>query len=60
VPADGATQVTITEKGTIPNPVFRFLSRFVFGYTATQDAYLRALGRAFGEAVVPAPGAAAS
>jgi hypothetical protein len=43
-----ATQVTIIERGSVYNPVFRFMSRFVMGQTATIDAYLRALARRFG------------
>jgi hypothetical protein len=53
VPADGGTRVRITESGEVPNVLFRFMSRFVFGHTATMDAYLRALGRKFGEEVAP-------
>ena len=45
----GLTTVRITENGEVYNPVFRFMSRFVFGQTATIDAYLRALGKATGE-----------
>lgn len=48
--ADGSI-VTVTEEGQVHNPVFRFVSRFVFGHTATIDAYLTALGRRFGVAV---------
>ena len=44
---DNASTVTITERGSVYNPVFRFMSRFVFGHTATMDAYLRSLGRKF-------------
>jgi uncharacterized protein YndB with AHSA1/START domain len=41
---DGAgTRLTITEDGEVYNPLFRFLSRFVFGHTATIDGYLAAL-----------------
>jgi hypothetical protein len=35
----------------VRNPVFRFMSRFVFGYTATMKQQLRALGRKVGEEV---------
>ncbi len=42
--------VTITEAGEIYNPIFRFMSRFVFGYTGSIEAYLRALHAKFGEA----------
>ena len=50
----GASQVTITERGTVHNPIFRFVSRFVMGHTATIDGYLRALGRKFGAEPTPA------
>jgi hypothetical protein len=35
------------------NPVFRFLSRFVFGHYATMDDYLAALGGRFGDNASP-------
>ena len=35
--------LTITENGEVYNPIFRFVSRFVMGHTATIDAYLTAL-----------------
>jgi hypothetical protein len=54
-PADGGSTVTITERGEIYNPVFRFLARYLFGYHATLENYLKALGKKFGEAVVPEP-----
>jgi hypothetical protein len=42
--ADGAgTTLTITERGEVYNPLFRFLSRFAFGHTATIDAFLKQL-----------------
>ena len=47
------SQVTVTERGWIANPIFRFLSKVVFGYYGTQDGYLKALGRKFGEEVRP-------
>jgi hypothetical protein len=34
----------IREDGEIYNPLFRFLSRFLFGYTATVDTYLKSMG----------------
>ena len=49
----GKTRVTITERGWVSNPIFRFVSRFVMGHYGTLDAYLRALGRKFGAEVVP-------
>lgn len=43
------SRVTITERGEIDNPIFRFLSRYVFGQSGTLVAYLRGLGRKLGE-----------
>ncbi len=40
-----ASDLTITEDGEVGNPVFRFMSRFVFGHHATMDAFLKALER---------------
>jgi Polyketide cyclase / dehydrase and lipid transport len=39
----GPGQVTIIERGEIYNLFFRVMSRFVFGYTRTIEAYLWAL-----------------
>ena len=50
-PANGETRVRITEDGEVYNPIFRFASKFVMGQTATQDAYLKAMGKAVGEEV---------
>ena len=50
----GGTKISVTEAGWIGNPIFRFLSRFVFGYYGTLDGYLKALGKHFGEEVQPA------
>jgi uncharacterized protein YndB with AHSA1/START domain len=47
--------VTVTEHGEVRNLVFRFMSRYVFGHTATIDAYLTALGVRFGHPVSPEP-----
>jgi polyketide cyclase/dehydrase/lipid transport protein len=52
--ADGS-RLRITERGEIRNVVFRFMARFLFGYTGTMDAYLRDLGGKFGESVAPGP-----
>ena len=40
---EGGARLRITEDGEVYNPIFRALSRFVFGHTATIDAYLRSL-----------------
>lgn len=53
-PDSGAgTKISVTEAGWIGNPIFRTLSRFVFGYYGSLDGYLRALGKRFGETVEP-------
>jgi hypothetical protein len=41
---EGST-VTITERGEVYNPIFRFVGRFVLGYHATLDRYLEDLRR---------------
>jgi len=55
-PEAAGSRVAITEDGIVHNPVFRFMSRFVFGHHATQEAYLRALGRKFGQDATPVRG----
>ena len=40
-PAGSGTRLRITEHGEVFNPVFRFMSRFVFGHTATIDRFLK-------------------
>jgi|SRR5215212_1012001 len=42
-PEGAGTRLTITERGEVSNVIFRFLSRFVFGHTATMDKYLASL-----------------
>lgn len=41
-PIDSGSRITITERGEVYNVVFRTLSRFVFGHTATMEACLEA------------------
>ena len=41
--AGGGTELQITEHGEVYNPIFRFVSRFIMGHTATIDKYLEAL-----------------
>jgi hypothetical protein len=53
LPAESGTRLRITENGEVPNVLFRFVSRFVFGHTATMDAYLTALARKVGEDRAP-------
>lgn len=50
-PVDNGCEITITERGEVYNPIFRFVSRFIMGHTAALDAYLKALGSKFGQAV---------
>ena len=52
-PADSGTRLTITERGEIYNPLFRFIARFVIGYTGTMNDVMRALGTKHGETVTP-------
>lgn len=51
---DGGTRVSVTEAGWISNPIFRFMSGFIFGYYGSLDGYLTNLGKRFGETVTPA------
>jgi uncharacterized protein YndB with AHSA1/START domain len=46
---NGGTRVSITEDGEVSNVLFRFMSRYVFGQTATMDGYLNSLAKKFGE-----------
>ena len=41
------TTVTITENGEVYNPLFRFVSRFIMGHTATIKAYQDQLEASF-------------
>lgn len=45
-PNGTGSNVTITERGEIYNPVFRSLARFVFGYTGSMEKTLDALEKA--------------
>jgi Polyketide cyclase / dehydrase and lipid transport len=42
-PVPDGSELSITEDGEVYNPIFRFMSRFVFGHTATLDAFVRHL-----------------
>jgi uncharacterized protein YndB with AHSA1/START domain len=44
-PSGSGTLLRITERGEVYNPLFRVLSRFVFGHTATMEQFLRNLER---------------
>lgn len=49
VPAGNGTTLRITEDGQVYNPLFRFMSRFVFGHAATMERYLADLEKAIGD-----------
>ena len=42
-PSAGGSTLTVTEDGEVYNPFFRFMSRFVFGHTATLDEFVKNL-----------------
>lgn len=44
-PASNGTVLHVTEHGEVYNPVFRFVSRFIFGHHRTIDQYLEDLDR---------------
>ena len=46
-PSGTGTRLRITEDGEVYNPIFRFMSRFVFGHTATMDKYLSDVEKSF-------------
>jgi hypothetical protein len=48
---EGGADLRISEDGEIYNPVFRFMARFFFGYTASIEGYLRDLGVKFNQPV---------
>jgi hypothetical protein len=47
VPSGSGTELTITEHGEVYNPLFRFVSRFIMGHTATIEKYQRDLAAHF-------------
>jgi uncharacterized protein YndB with AHSA1/START domain len=49
LPRGDATTLRITENGEVYNVIFRFVSRFVMGHSATIDTYLKAVGTRFAE-----------
>jgi hypothetical protein len=48
----GGSELRIREDGEIYNVIFRFLARFLFGYSGSVEGYLRDLGVKFGEPAV--------
>ena len=47
-PSTAGTELTITEDGEVYNPLFRFVSKYVIGHTATIDQYIEALKKKLG------------
>lgn len=43
------SRVTLTERGAVGNPIFRFVSRFLIGHYTYMEKYLTALAGKFGE-----------
>jgi len=54
-PAGGGSRITITENGEVYNPIFRFVSKYFMGHTATIDKYLAAMAKRTGDNYPPAP-----
>ena len=48
---DGGSELRIREDGEIYNVIFRFMARFIFGYTSSIEGYLKDLGAKFGQPV---------
>jgi hypothetical protein len=46
-PSGVGSELTITENGEVYNPLFRFVSRFIMGHTATIDKYLADLAKVY-------------
>jgi Polyketide cyclase / dehydrase and lipid transport len=55
-PAADGCRLNITERGEVYNPVFRFVSRFILGYTGTIERYLTSVAKKFGESAMPVKG----
>jgi len=53
VPEGASTRVTVEEQGVVRDPIYRLLSRFVFGHTRTMESVLSALARHFGSTEKP-------
>lgn len=48
-PDGDSTTLRIVEDGEVYNPIFRFISRFVLGYNATMEQFLRDVGKKVGQ-----------
>jgi hypothetical protein len=45
----GGSVLTITEDGWVGNPIFRFMSKYVFGHHSTMDGILKQVAKALNE-----------
>jgi hypothetical protein len=54
-PDGEGSALTITERGEVYNPIFRFVNRFIMGQGTSLERYLRDLGGKLGEQVEPRP-----
>jgi uncharacterized protein YndB with AHSA1/START domain len=45
-PSAAGSTLTVTERGEVYNPLFRFVSRFVMGHSATISSFLQAVQKA--------------
>ena len=50
-PDGGGSELRISEDGEIYYVIFRFMARFIFGYTGSIETYLKDLGAKFGQPV---------
>lgn len=48
-----STVLAVTERGVVKPALFRFMSRYLFGYTSTMQTYLAALAVKLGENAIP-------
>jgi len=49
IPTPEGSNVKITEIGKVPNPIFRFVSKYALGHTTQMTKYLTSLAKRFGE-----------
>lgn len=54
-PAEDGTRLTLTEQGSIANPLFRFVAHVFMDPAESTDTYLVDLGRHLGQDVTPEP-----
>ncbi len=52
-PEGTGTRITITEDGWVSNPIFKTIGKFVIGYNATLEGYLKNLATKAGEDAKP-------